>query len=297
MDAIMAYAINASTGALTSASAPVITEFLPYALTVDPSGKFAYAAGGGNHPWVSAYAIDAATGALSEIAGSPFPTAEWGPQSVTVDGSGKFVYVANTGWMGAVEDSISAFAIDATTGALSEIADSPFPAQPASSDPYYVIDPLSIASDPSGRFAYTANYNSRSVFAYAINATTGALTGISDATAEGYLPRSVTVDPSGKFVYVANFSPDYPDGAGAVTAYAINATTGALTSTGGAVAAGLDPSSVSVDPSGKFVYVANQRSNDVSGYAIDANTGALSNIGTLAVGSSPTSITTTRRSQ
>ena len=297
MDAIMAYTINPTTGALTSASAPVLTKFLPAALTVDPSGEFAYATGGINQPWVSAYAIDAATGALWEVAGSPFAATEWGPQSVTVGGSGKFVYVANTGWIDAVEDSISAFAIDATTGSLSEIPGSPFPAQPASSEPYYVIDPLSITSDPSGRFAYTANYNSRSVFAYAINGTTGALTGISDAGAEGYLPRSVTVDPSGKFVYVANFSPDYPDGAGAVTAYAINATTGALTSTGGAVAAGLDPSSVSVDPSGRFVYVANQRSNDVSGYAIDANTGALTNIGTLAVGSMPASITTARRSQ
>ena len=35
------------------------------------------------------------------------------------------------------------------------------------------------------------------------------------------------------------------------------------------------PRSVTVDPSGKFVYVANYRSSNVSAYALDAATGAL----------------------
>jgi YVTN family beta-propeller protein len=45
-----------------------------------------------------------------------------------------------------------------------------------------------------------------------------------------------------------------------------------------------------VDPTGKFAYVTNFGSNDVSMYTINATTGALTSIGTIAAGSTPTSI-------
>ena len=89
--------------------------------------------------------------------------------------------------------------------------------------------------------------------------------------------------PSGvpRFAYVANQSTND------VSAYTINAATGALTRIlcGGGVGcignnflAGNGPASVTVDPSGKFVYVANQSTNDVSAYTINAATGALTRI-------------------
>ena len=49
----------------------------------------------------------------------------------------------------------------------------------------------------------------------------------------------------------------------------------------GTIAAGASPSSVAVDPSGKFAYVANADSGNVSMYTIDATTGALTLIGTI----------------
>ena len=61
--------------------------------------------------------------------------------------------------------------------------------------------------------------------------------------------------------------------------YTINATTGALTSTG-MIAARSNPTSIAIHPSGKFAYVTNSGSNDVSMYSIDAATGALTLIGT-----------------
>lgn len=58
--------------------------------------------------------------------------------------------------------------------------------------------------------------------------------------------------------------------------------------------AGLDPESVTVDPSGKFAYVANV-GGDVSAYTINATTGALTSIGpAVAAGHSPIFVTTTR---
>jgi 6-phosphogluconolactonase (cycloisomerase 2 family) len=62
--------------------------------------------------------------------------------------------------------------------------------------------------------------------------------------------------------------------------YTINATTGALTSIG-TIATDQHPTSIAVHPSGKFAYVTNSASNDVSIYSIDGTTGALTLIGTI----------------
>jgi 6-phosphogluconolactonase (cycloisomerase 2 family) len=84
------------------------------------------------------------------------------------------------------------------------------------------------------------------------------------------------------------------DGSDNVSAYTIDATTGALNSIGAAVAAGNAPYSVTVDPSGRFAYVANAGSGNVSAYTINVGTGVLTGIGAaVAAGSGPTSITTT----
>ena len=76
-----------------------------------------------------------------------------------------------------------------------------------------------------------------------------------------------------------------------VEMYTINATTGALTSIG-TIAAGTDPVSVAVDPSGKFVYVVTGMSRLATClmYAINATTGALTSIGTIAAGTDPVSV-------
>ena len=55
-------------------------------------------------------------------------------------------------------------------------------------------------------------------------------------------------------------------------------------------ATGVSPRSVVVDPTGKFAYVANSGSNNVSMYTIDATTGAFTSIGLMAAGANPASV-------
>ena len=50
------------------------------------------------------------------------------------------------------------------------------------------------------------------------------------------------------------------------------------------------PYSMAVDPAGKFAYVVNLGSNDVSMYTINSTTGVLMSKGTIAAGQVPTSI-------
>lgn len=68
--------------------------------------------------------------------------------------------------------------------------------------------------------------------------------------------------------------------------------TGALTAVGASVSTGANPVSVTVDPSGRWAYVANTGSNNVSMFAIDGITGALTSLGAPVVaGLNPASIT------
>ena len=75
------------------------------------------------------------------------------------------------------------------------------------------------------------------------------------------------------FAYVAN-TLDGVSPNGNVFAYRINQTTGMLSFIG-SFPTGISPSSMSVDPNGKFLYVTNADDNNVSGYMIDQTTGEL----------------------
>src|SRR6202167_270251 len=267
---VSAYSIEPTTGALTSTSGGISGNSPGFccftAVAVHPSDKFAYVANGDSFPRsVSMYTISGANGALTYF--GPID-AEGFPTSVVVDPSGPFVYVAAETDPGASgPGSVSMYAIDATTGALSSlgtVATGTMIAESSSN---------SIAVDPTGAFAYVTNSGSNSVSMYSINATTGVLTsvGLMDA---GTTPLSVAVDPSGKFAYVTNFNSSN------VSMYTIDPATGVLTSTG-TIAAGTNPTSIAIHPSGKFAFVTNSASNDVSIYSIDATTGALTLIGTI----------------
>jgi YVTN family beta-propeller protein len=260
------YAINATTGALTSAgtingNCPGLC--LPSSVVVDPSGRLAYVAnGGGGVPYnVAMYTINSTTGALTSIGTIAAGT---DPISVAVDPAGKFAYVAN--WTGYDTDgSVSMYTIDATTGGLTPIGTIATG-----------LSPTSIAIHPSAKFAYVTNSGSNDVSMYTIDATTEALIFAGSITA-GTDPVSIAVDPAGKFAYVANWAYDTD---GSVSMYTIDATTGGLTPIG-TIATGLSPTSIAIHPSAKFAYVTNSGSNSVSMYSIDSATGTLTLIGTI----------------
>jgi YVTN family beta-propeller protein len=92
-------------------------------------------------------------------------------------------------------------------------------------------------------------------------------------------PQSIAVDPAGKFAYVAS---EGCDAEGYVSMYTINPTTGALAFIGPpAPSNDENTDSVTLDPSGKFVYVASSGNvwdidfGSVSTYTINPTTGAL----------------------
>jgi len=103
-----------------------------------------------------------------------------------------------------------------------------------------------------------------------INPTSGVLTEALDSpfvAATG--PIAVTIDPMGRYLYVTNI------GTNNISAYTIDATTGATTALTSPFAAGTRPVSATVDPAGAFLYVCNQNSKNITKFQINQETGGL----------------------
>jgi 6-phosphogluconolactonase len=96
------------------------------------------------------------------ITGSPFSAGQT-PKFVTLHPSGAFAYVLNQS-----SDTISAFAVDSTTGALSPVPGSPFTILDG-------VGPVAASVDPLGKTLYVVNQSSNSMSIFAIDATSGAL--------------------------------------------------------------------------------------------------------------------------
>jgi 6-phosphogluconolactonase len=168
--------------------------------------------------------------------------------------------------------SVSAFRIDPTTGALTAVPGSPFPAGSF---------PRSVAVDFLRRFVYVANGGSfpsfnGSVSAYRI-AENGVLTPVAGSPfPAGILPTSLAVDLLGEFVHVANQGNSSVSGSNNVSAY--RSENGVLTPVAKSpFAAGNTPYSVGIDLFGRFVYVGNGLTDNISAFRIGAN-GALAHV-------------------
>lgn len=118
---VSAYSLNALTGALTAApGSPTAVGSGPEAIAVDPAGRYVYAANVTAANEVATFSITPSSGALTLVSTSPAGAL---PIDLAVDPSGQFVYAVNFN-----ADTISAYVVDAATGALMAVAGSPFAA-------------------------------------------------------------------------------------------------------------------------------------------------------------------------
>jgi len=216
---------------------------------------------------VSVYAMDARSGALTQVPGSPFPAGSY-PDAVVVAPNGKFVYVANQTYP-YYQGYISIYAINPATGELTAVEESPFFDNEG--------EPYGLAINPTGQFLYTPGVFTDVVSGYNVNPTSGNLTSISGSFGTASQPEGIAIDPTGRFVYASNSLSDD------VSAYTINPTSGALTQvegspfpTGGVTPAGVE--NVAFGAAGKFAYVTNVNSGIISAFAINPASGALSAI-------------------
>ena len=121
-----------------------------------------------------------------------------------------------------------------------------------------------LAATATTAFVYVSGY-STTIARYTLDPATGALTAAGTTTATGS-PSFLAVDPARRYLYAVDESNSK------VEAFAIDPQSGALTHLGtDAPSGGSGPAHLSVDPSGKWVLVANYGSGDVAVLPIAAD--------------------------
>ncbi len=259
---ILIYKINPLTGAL-SASGDVANTGSSDAITISPAGSFAYISSSdpldGSNGSITTYHIDSASGALIP-AGKPIDTGS-NPGNFMMNIAGTFAFLP-------VENSLLVYKVNPTTGALTPVSGSPFPAGDGHS--FSMVNPL-------GTMAYAVDKDNNIVQSFSINPTIGTLRPIIGLATTESVHGFITINIAGTFAYGTQSADN--DNGNTVSTYAINPTTGAFTPAGPPVATGGSGSAmgvVTVNPAGTFAYVANYGSNNVSAFSIDNKTGVLS---------------------
>jgi 6-phosphogluconolactonase len=248
---------------------------LPTLLAMDPAGAFLYVANSGSKN-ISVFSIDASTGALTQVNGSPFFIGVVA-HNMQLTPKGDSLYITAPSVNNGL---IEGFSVNSGALTLVSITNADDP------------NPNGLAIDPSGTYLYVANYapaNSISIFAIGVPSP-GALQEVSGSPLNaGYsAPFSLILDAKGQFLYVAD------QGSSNVAAFSISSTTGlptaltTSTTTNAFVTEG-SPSFLVTDPNGRYLFVGNQGSG--AGIEVfDVSNGSLTAIATYAVGNTPTSI-------
>jgi 6-phosphogluconolactonase (cycloisomerase 2 family) len=187
--AVTTFSVDQNSGALSVTGAPFAVGCGPNSvltagcvltsMAIDPLGGFMYVSTSDPNGVVSkvlALAIDATSGGLSPILGSPFSTNGINSTSVSISPDGRFMFVATDVGEGT---NVSAYVINPISGALTPVASSP-----------YRIFATQLAVDPSGRFLYGTN-PSDSMSVFSINQAQGGLTEVPGS------PFKVNVRPGG----------------------------------------------------------------------------------------------------
>lgn len=160
---VYGYTIDFDTGSLSLVPGSpfhALNSTRALSLAMDPQSKFLYL--GDDFSGITLFGIDWASGQLA-LYGSWLPAPDY-PWAMAVDPKGKFLYATDV-----YGDEIFGYIIDAATGALTGVFNSPFSIGNNGTD---------IAFDPEGKFAYVAT-GASNISAYAIDPATGVLTPLS----------------------------------------------------------------------------------------------------------------------
>jgi 6-phosphogluconolactonase len=229
---------------------------------------YLYATNAKNQPGqITEYSIDFQSGALDAISGSPVSSGGNFPITLVAAPNGLFLYVINQGTSTVVE-----FAVN-SNGTI------------ASKNTYNVsgnvnATPTAAAIDPAGKFLYVTFRNLAGttgpggLATFPVNAD-GSLGTALPVVALGNNPVGVAIPATGGFVYVIDQeSPTTSAAHGVLLGFQQNTTSGVLTAIPGSyfngVAAGTTPSAIAEDPSGHFIYVTDQATNQLYGYTATA---------------------------
>lgn len=246
---ISQFSIDRTTGILAPTGS-VLSDLGSF--TLDPAGLFLFARVGEE---ILVYSIDATTGNISVAPTSRVEAR--GNGGLAVESSGRFLYDANTN-RGSTRAGVHAFLINRGTGELAYVG---FRGTDSAA-------PLRAASDRCGKRLFVptqASLNNGSFLVFNIDQLAGTLSG---PVVSRFLthPGDFDINPTCRSLYFAS--------QGALTAVAVDTTTGAFGALNSFTQQGSDFGAVRVDPSGRFVSLLSVAPG-MRRFALDPVTGAL----------------------
>jgi 6-phosphogluconolactonase len=335
---VSGYSIDAGTGELTAVPGSSFpTGASPGAPSGEPTGKFLYVPNRGSStesPTISGYAVDAGTGSLTEIAGSPFAlsTPPPGPNQVSIGSpvfhpSGAFGYVGlGTPYPpGTLIGQMYGSAVNAVTGELTQIAGTPYDvgwSSPLVSQfdatgnvlfvatnamaggigaqirtfltnaPSGILSPVETYSTggdgaiqplltPGERFLLVTSLGSTSLTVFAVDKSGGVPTGLLTAVTvppvstgpAGARPTQIAYNPRNDVFYVLNMNA-VVGGSSSIASFRLDQATGNPTAVVAPVASNGANGAVFLHPSGRYLLQYNTSTSSFQRFALDAATGA-----------------------
>ncbi|QNI37928.1 lactonase family protein [Edaphobacter albus] len=237
------------TGTLTAVNgSPFTLNYVPVALAISPNNSYLYAAGPSS---INVYSINS-DGSLTQVNGGAVISVA----SLDISPDGQWLFGLDQ-----LSNVLDEFQINSSTGALTPVASNiqyPVPSGTTS------WPRMMVKVAPSGNYVFAA-LGTIGDIVFSLNTTTGATSWVQQLrlNSSSTSDNALAVDSTGSYLYIARSGTN-----GGVAVYTIGAN-GVLNSISGSpFAAGSQPFSVTLDTTGKYLYVANRNAGTISGYSI-----------------------------
>jgi 6-phosphogluconolactonase len=280
---VSAFAIDQTTGKLRLLNTAPASGTSTCFISIDKTGKYVMMANFGSGS-VSVVRVKE-DGSLGELTAfiqnvghsvDPSIQTEPHPHWIGVAPDNRYVIVSDLGL-----DKVLIFRFDAETGKLS-------PPDPPFASVYPGGGPRHFAFDPAGKFGYQLSEMSGMVDVYAWDPSKGTLTGVQRAHTVlhdffgGNHSGEIEIHPNGKFLYESNrrTQSEFVRGPESIGVFAIDPGNGTLTPVEQVDSGGIMPRNFKIDPTGAYLFSANQLTNNIVLFKIDGTTGKLSKAGT-----------------
>lgn len=281
--AVEAYAVDPATGGLTLINRQSSAGAAPTHLAVDPHGGHVVVANymGTNFsvlPINDDGSLRPVSGTHTNHGTGPNPDRQEQPHphGVAFDAGGTFFATADLGI-----DKVQVFRLNREAGTLELVSE----ASTAPGD-----GPRHLAFHPEGTVVYVLNELSATIIAFAYDAATGAIgpasqriSTVPDEFVGSKSTAEIAVHPSGRFLYSSNRGqPDSttPEG-DAIVAWRVDPASGELTHIGYTTGGIAVPRNFALDPTGAWLYAANQEGDSIVQFTIDQETGDLTPTGNI----------------
>lgn len=270
---VTAFSFNAADGKLTAMDKQLSGGTNPCYVAVDKTGKWVFA-GNYSSGTLAAFAvkpngsINAASQVIAHTGTGANKDRQEGPHvhSTVLSPDNNYLFVPNLG-----VDKVYIYQVNKTTGKLTPTAEKSANSEPGSGPRHFEFA-------PNGQYAYLMEELTGTVVVYKYNK--GKLSKQQRISA---LPKDFTgaagsadihVSPDGKFLYCSNRGD-----ANSITIFSINQQNGKITVVGHQAVLGKTPRNFNFDPTGNYLLVANQQSDEVVIFKIDKKTGLLTDTG------------------